>query len=170
MNLQIGKSLDDIQDMFKHMDFSSRPEMAPVELETPMIQSNDADTEFNYTPVLASLVEYMINSGMNIEPLPNIKIRSDEEEGKSFFGKTAYYDPSQREIVLYVHSRHPKDVVRSFSHEMIHHMQNLENRLGGIETCNTNEDDNLLSIEKEAYLEGNITFRKWEDTVKNKKQ
>lgn len=168
MNLQIGKSLDDIQDMFNRMDFSSRPDTAPMELETPMIQSDDADTEYNYTPVLASLVEYMINSEMNVEPLPSIIIRNDEEEGKSFFGKTAYYDPSQREIVLYVYGRHPKDVVRSFSHEMIHHIQNLENRLGGIETSNTNEDWNLLNLEKEAYLDGNITFRMWEDTVKNK--
>ena len=25
----------------------------------------------------------------------------------------------------------------------------------------------LLEIEKEAYLEGNITFRNWEDSIKN---
>ena len=52
-------------------------------------------------------------------------------------------------------------------HEMIHHMQNLEGRLGNIKTSNTNEDDNLLELEKEAYLKGNITFRNWEDKIKN---
>ena len=57
--------------------------------------------------------------------------------------------------------------MRSFVHEMIHHKQNLEGRLGNISTTNTNEDDKLLEIEKEAYLEGNITFRNWEDSVKN---
>ena len=49
---------------------------------------------------------------------------------------------------------------------MIHHIQNLEGRLEDIGTTNTNEDENLLEIEKEAYLKGNITFRNWEDSVK----
>ena len=57
--------------------------------------------------------------------------------------------------------------MRSFAHEMIHHKQNLEGRLGGVGTTNTNEDSNLLELEKEAYLEGNITFRNWEDNIKN---
>ena len=30
-----------------------------------------------------------------------------------------------------------------------------------------NEDDDLVEIEKEAYLLGNITFRNWEDKIKN---
>ena len=58
--------------------------------------------------------------------------------------------------------------MRSFAHEMVHHMQNIEGRLGNIDTTNTNESDALLELEKEAYLEGNIVFRNWEDSVKNK--
>ena len=58
--------------------------------------------------------------------------------------------------------------MRSFAHEMVHHMQNLEGRLGKIQTTNTNESDALLELEKEAYLQGNIIFRNWEDSVKNK--
>ena len=46
-------------------------------------------------------------------------------------------------------------------------MQNIEGRLGKIGTSNTNEDDHLKEIEKEAYLMGNITFRNWEDKIKN---
>ena len=46
-------------------------------------------------------------------------------------------------------------------------MQNLEGRLGKIQTSDTNSSDNLLEIEKEAYLKGNITFRNWEDKIKN---
>ena len=57
--------------------------------------------------------------------------------------------------------------MRSFSHEMVHHEQNLEGRLGKIRTSNTNEDADLLKIEQEAYLKGNITFRNWEDKIKN---
>ena len=167
MNLQIGKSLDDIQDMFNRMDFSSRPVEPPTEIETPVIKASDDIKDFDYAPTIASLIEYMIKSEMNIEPLPEIKIKHDLDEGNKFFGRTAYYDPANMEIVLYVHNRHPKDVVRSFCHEMIHHVQNLEGRLNNIQTSNTNEDWNLLNLEKEAYLDGNITFRMWEDSVKN---
>ena len=121
-----------------------------------------------YTKYMASVLEYMIDEGMKITPLPEVKINKDESNASNFFGKTAYYDPNVKEIVLFVEGRHPKDIVRSFVHEMIHHMQNLEGRLGNIGTTNTNEDDDLLEIEKEAYLKGNITFRNWEDNYKNK--
>ena len=121
-----------------------------------------------YTKYMASVLEYMIDEGMKVTPLPEVKINKDESNASNFFGKTAYYDPNVKEIVLFVEGRHPKDIVRSFVHEMIHHMQNLEGRLGNIDTTNTNEDDNLLEIEKEAYLKGNITFRNWEDNYKNK--
>ena len=129
--------------------------------------SENEENKFNYTPYIASILEYMIDQGMNIQPIPEIKIKYDEQQANDFFGKTAYYDPNNKEVVLYVMGRHPKDVCRSFSHEMIHHIQNLEGRLGGISTSNTNEDDYLQEIEKEAYLKGNITFRNWEDSIKN---
>ena len=61
-----------------------------------------------------------------------------------------------------------KDICRSYTHEMVHHIQNLEGRIENIQTDNTNKDDSLLEIEKEAYLVGNITFRNWEDKIKNK--
>ena len=130
-------------------------------------KGEDFKINFDFTPYMGSIVEYMIDEGMKILPLPEIKIRKDIKESSNFFGKTAYYSPDVKEIVLYVEGRHPKDVMRSFVHEMIHHKQNLEGRLGNISTTNTNEDDKLLEIEKEAYLEGNITFRNWEDSVKN---
>ena len=125
-------------------------------------------SDYDFTPYMASILEYMIDERMKIIPLPEIKIKRDVKESSDFFGRTAYYDPNIKEIVLYTEGRHPKDIMRSFVHEMIHHMQNLEGRLGNITTSNTNEDDDLLEIEKEAYLKGNITFRNWEDSVKKK--
>jgi len=130
-------------------------------------KNEDQKVSFDYTPFMGSILEYMIDEGMKITPLPEVKIKRDVAESSDFFGKTAYYDPSNKEVVLYVQGRHPKDVMRSFAHEMIHHKQNLEGRLGNIGTTNTNEDSNLLELEKEAYLEGNITFRNWEDSIKN---
>ena len=122
---------------------------------------------YDYTPYMASILEYMIDEGIQITPLPEIKVKEDLAESSNFFGKTAYYDPNSKEVVLYVQGRHPKDVMRSFAHEMIHHKQNLEGRLRGVTTSNTNEDSSLMELEKEAYLQGNITFRNWEDSIKN---
>ncbi len=44
----------------------------------------------------------------------------------------------------------------------------VEGRLKTYGTTNTNEDEELVEIEKEAYTLGNITFRNWEDGIKNK--
>jgi hypothetical protein len=48
---------------------------------------------------------------------------------------------------------------------MIHHIQNLEDRLGNITGTDTREDDHLTDIEREAYTDGNLTFRKWTETI-----
>jgi hypothetical protein len=110
----------------------------------------------------------MITQGLNIQPLPKVKfVKDDDENAKDFFGKTAYYDSNNRVIVLYTMNRHPKDIMRSFAHEMIHHMQNCEGRLSNITTQNTNEGGDLPEIEREAYEKGNMYFRNWEDSIKN---
>jgi hypothetical protein len=100
--------------------------------------------------------------------LPKIKVISDDKENASrLLGRTAYYDPNEKSITLYTFGRHPKDVLRSFAHEMIHHEQNLNGALGNIGTTNTNEDGDLDKIEREAYEKGNIMLRNWEDSIKN---
>ena len=116
---------------------------------------------------ITSLTEYMLDIGMNITPLPQVIVKKDEDNANNFFGKTAYYSPSEKKIVLYITGRHDKDIVRSYAHEMVHHMQNLQGVLTNIDTTDTTSDNKLLDIEKEAYTLGNITFRNWEDSIKN---
>ena len=123
--------------------------------------------ELELKDYITSLTEYMIDQGINITPLPEVKLRKDEENASNFFGRTAYYDPNNREVVLYITGRHDKDIARSFSHEMIHHIQSLQGSLHSVQTQDTNADSALLDLEKEAYLLGNITFRNWEDNLKN---
>jgi predicted nucleotidyltransferase len=121
-----------------------------------------------FKQALASLTKYMINQGYNITPLPKlIIINSDTKNAENILGKTAYYNPNNCSITLYTLNRHPKDVLRSYSHEMIHRIQDNEGRLNNVNTTNTNEDSNLQELEKEAYLNGNIIFRNWEDSIKN---
>lgn len=123
--------------------------------------------DFDYTPYMSSILEHMIDQKIKITPLPEIKIKKDIKESANFFGRTAHYNSNENTIVLYTHNRHPKDIMRSFTHEMIHHKQNLEGKLEEVHTANTNNDSSLLELEKEAYLEGNVVFRSWEDKVKN---
>jgi hypothetical protein len=119
---------------------------------------------------MLSLTTYMIENNMNITPLPKIKIIDDDSKNaEGIFGSTAYYNPNECSITLYTLNRHPKDILRSYAHEMIHRIQDNEGRLKNVATTNTNEDDDLLKLEKEAYLNGNITFRNWEDSLKNPK-
>ena len=104
----------------------------------------------------------MIDKGMNIEPLPSMEfIDGDSENAKDFLGKTAYYDPENKHIVLYTEGRHPKDIVRSYAHEMIHHIQHLEDRLGDVSGTDTTSDEHLTKLEQEANLRGTMTFRNW---------
>jgi nicotinamide mononucleotide adenylyltransferase len=133
-----------------------------------VIKENLETPKFDYSPKIQSLTKYMITQGLNIQPLPKVKfVKDDDENAKDFFGKTAYYDSNNRVIVLYTMNRHPKDIMRSFAHEMIHHMQNCEGRLSNITTQNTNEGGDLPEIEREAYEKGNMYFRNWEDSIKN---
>jgi hypothetical protein len=136
---------------------------------TPVIALNENATyskNIDFKSMINNLTDYMLKQGRNIEPLPKLEfVDGDTENASDFFGKTAYYDPNTQTIVLYTEGRHPKDIVRSYAHEMVHHTQHLEDRLDGINTTNTTEDDNLSKIEKEAYTDGNMTFRNWTDTL-----
>ena len=116
---------------------------------------------------LVSLTDYMM-SHINIEPLPDVNfVEDDTKNADDFFGKTAYYNPNDKSITLYTLKRHPKDVLRSFAHEMVHHKQNLEGKLSNIEGHNINEDDYLKELEREAYEYGNgLLFRGWENSIK----
>jgi hypothetical protein len=137
-------------------------ELARQFLKEALIETWNPEESF------VSLSRYMIDNGMNIQPLPKIKvIKDDEQNASDLLGKTAYYNPTEKSITLYTMDRHPKDILRSFAHEMVHHEQNLDGRLGNINTTNTNEDGDLPEIEREAYEKGNMMLRNWEDKIKN---
>jgi len=152
--------------------------LSPVEKErvytllVPELISENASyaKDIDYKQYIKELTKDMIRKGMNVIPLPKVIFKhSDINNAKDFFGKTAYYEPQSMSIVLYTEGRHPKDIVRSFAHEMIHHMQNVEDRLGDITTTNTQEDDRLNDLEAEANLKGTMTFRNWTDKMQEKK-
>lgn len=124
------------------------------------------ESAFDYTPHIASILEYCMAKGLQVEPLPEIKVREDEENAANLFGRTGYYDPKGKEIVVYATNRHPKDVLRSFCHELIHHMQNLEGKDLTFYTTDVHANEKLMEIEKEAHSKGSLLFREWENSNK----
>jgi hypothetical protein len=131
-----------------------------------LIKENQ-EQDWNLQDAFVSLSKFMIDKGMSIQPLPKIQfIDNDEGNAQNILGNTAYYNPQSKAIVLYTLNRHPKDILRSFCHEMVHHEQNMKGTLGDIRTQNTTEDSHLDRIEREAYEKGNIMFRNWEDNYK----
>jgi hypothetical protein len=144
-----------------------RDQIWSILTKTPLDEIMYAEpSKFSYPTMLSSLIQYMLSKGMDIRPLPKVKFVDDDiENSQNFFGKTAYYNPNDKIIVLYTYGRHPKDVMRSFAHEMIHHEQNCNGKLGNITTQNTNEEGDLPEIEREAYEKGNMMFRNWTDTI-----
>ncbi len=101
-----------------------------------------------------------------------IRFESDQNNAGVMLGKTAYYDPDAMEVALYVDGRHPKDVMRSLSHELVHHAQNCRGdfeAIGGTETGYAQKDPHMRKMEQEAYTKGNLIFRDFEDLIKTGK-
>ena len=105
----------------------------------------------------------------NIRTTPKLVLKQDKENASKTLGRTADYDPENLTIALYITGRHPKDVLRSFAHELIHHVQNERGDLHIGDASNpqyAQQDDHLRNMEKEAYLEGNLLMRDFEDNFK----
>jgi Zn-dependent peptidase ImmA (M78 family) len=104
-----------------------------------------------------------------IKNKPSIFLREDEPNSQMMFGRTAYYSPDEQKIVVYVTGRHPKDVLRSFCHELIHHVQNERGDLyseAGNDPQYAQNDSHMRKMEAEAYLKGNFLLRDFEDNFK----
>lgn len=105
----------------------------------------------------------------NIRTTPKLFLRQDKENGAMTLGRTAFYDPSELKIVLFITGRHPKDILRSFAHELIHHVQNERGDLQLGDSSDpqyAQNDDHLRKMEMEAYLKGNMLMRDFEDNFK----
>ena len=104
---------------------------------------------------------------MGFEKPPRVFLRDDPQNAQDPLGKTAYYDPEQMSVTLYIHGRHPKDVMRSLSHELVHHMQNCNGQFentGDMGEGYAQSDPHLREMEREAYEMGNLCLRDWTDT------
>ena len=100
---------------------------------------------------------------------PRLFLRQDAKNAANPLGKTAFYDPQAKSVTIYTTNRHPKDVMRSLSHELVHHKQNCDGQfdhVGEMGEGYAQNDDHLRGMEREAYEVGNLCFRDWEDSIK----
>lgn len=104
---------------------------------------------------------------------PKLFLLGDEENAANPLGKTGGYNPDNMEVTIYVSGRHPKDILRSLSHELVHHNQNERGDFSDMVSTAlgyAQEDPHMRDMEGEAYREGNLCFRDWEDGRKKQLQ
>ena len=99
-----------------------------------------------------------------------IVFESQGDRAVDIFSPTAHYKPHTQTVTVYVDHRHPKDILRSMAHELIHHAQYCAGQFDqGIDTSPgyALRDKHMQAMEEDAYMRGNILlFREFEDTYK----
>jgi len=132
-------------------------------------KSNNAD----FSLFLKLLENLYSTSKKHLEFNEDVKVNfvKNDQNSLNALGKTASYNPETREVNLYFVGRHPKDLMRSFSHELVHHSQNSRGDFKNLSSTNegyAQTDEHLREMEREAYEIGNMIFRDWEDGIKKK--
>jgi len=100
---------------------------------------------------------------------PTLVFDQDDANAGKILAKTGYYHPSTMEIHVFITDRHPKDILRSIAHELVHHMQHDKGELeqeGYSGAGYAQKNPHLREMEKQAYEMGNLCFRDWEDGLK----
>ena len=127
------------------------------------------ETKYNLSEVEGLVSEFFpfAQKRLGFNKPVDVKLVSDLNNAANPLGKTGAYSPHMMEIILYVDKRHPKDILRSFSHELVHHAQNCRGEFD--RDMNFGEgyaqvDEHMRKMEKEAYLEGQMNLRDWENT------
>lgn len=116
------------------------------------------------SPYIKRLYNFMLKHGYTAKPAPKIVLDHTKQNG--VFVYTGYFDPEVDGVRLFVDGRHPKDILRTLAHELIHWKQQCDGTIAnsGYKGDKITEDENLIKLEEEAYLKGNIAFRQWTET------
>mgnify|MGYP003348096528 CR=1 FL=1 len=103
------------------------------------------------------------------KPIKVIYVTKAEKNAINLFGNTAYYNPQESSVTLFTLNRHPKDILRSFAHELTHHAQHcrgdFDNQEVSTEEGYAQKNPVLRKAEEEAYASG-LIVRDWVDTLK----
>tara|TARA_R110000824_G_C15205876_1_gene676154 strand:+ start:1402 stop:2325 length:924 start_codon:yes stop_codon:yes gene_type:complete len=106
---------------------------------------------------------------IGFEDPPKLFLKQDQENASNPLGKTAFYDPAAKSITLYITARHPKDILRSLGHELVHHKQNCCGEFedaGDMGPGYAQDNPFLRTKEEEANRDGSMCLRDFEDMLK----
>lgn len=148
------------------------PWASPLALKESLEIYNETDNDLsNFMQAASEFFPYS-QEKLGFDKPVSLRLVSDLNNAQNTFGRTAHYDPNSMEIVIYTDNRHPKDMLRSFSHELVHHTQNCRGDFDGdYETGEgyAQNDPYMREKEAEAYLIGNgFMVRDYEDSLKEK--
>lgn len=96
-----------------------------AQLNEHMINEEMGRKEF--TDHLNSFVDFCCGK-LGIEGKPTLKFKEPDDQGEQ--PSFAAYAPGSREVMVMSKNRHPMDIFRSVAHELVHHKQNEEGRIG----------------------------------------
>ena len=88
-------------------------------------QLKEEVTRKELAPMLDSFVSFASDK-LGLKSMPNIRYKTEDDDYNSF----AAYNPSSNELSIHTMNRHPMDIFRSIAHELVHHKQNEDGRLG----------------------------------------
>ena len=100
------------------------------------------------------------NKKLEVDKPYSVYFVDDKSNATDPLGKTAMYNPTSNSVYVYATNRHPKDILRSVAHELMHHKQNCDGRLD--KTYGEGSDD-LETLELEANEAGYLV-RQFEDS------
>ena len=133
--------------------------------------TNSSNVELNQLENIVARFYPYVKQKLKFDQEAKLNLISDPENAKDPWGKTAYYNPNSMEITVFVDNRHPKDMLRSISHELVHHSQNCKgefDKTQALEPGYAQNDPHMRRMEGEAYLLGNgFLVRDFEDYLKS---
>jgi hypothetical protein len=108
-------------------------------------------TRKELAPMMDSFVAFA-SEKLGIKSIPSVRFKNEEDGYNSF----AAYEPTKNELSVSTKHRHPMDVFRSVAHELVHHKQNEEGRIG---KDIAKEGETGSDIENEANAEAGKIMR-----------
>ena len=132
------------------------------------IQNNSTEDVTHLTDIIEKFLPYS-QKKLGFHKPVMLSFESDEENANRILGRTAFYNPGAFSVTVYITGRHPKDVLRSLSHELVHHAQNCRGDFSENDNVGqgyAQKDPHMRNMELEAYEKGNIIFRDFEDLIK----
>lgn len=152
VSLDNKKQKEFIKDLFGKYDTSVH-KLLSTKLPKPksVKQLKEEITRKQLAPMLDSFVSFA-SEKLGLKSMPSVRYKTDDDSYNSF----AAYNPSSNELSISTANRHPMDIFRSVAHELVHHKQNEDGRLGkDIEKEGATGSD----IENEANAEAGKIMR-----------